>query len=186
MQEDMYRGDGLNLYAYCANNPMMYYDPSGYCAQVGFADNTEDAAAVINKSLANGEEITYDSIIRALRQSDTPEGYAVASMLKRGIIELDIQETHRLGWAGEFKYTITGNRTVSIFTNQLSTPLQAARYTSHEARHYLQKLTRSTYSKAHEIDAYNWQRAVDNTFPLRTEQRIIDFVNTHPAYRHLQ
>ena len=27
-QEDIYRGDGLNLYAYCANNPVMYYDPS--------------------------------------------------------------------------------------------------------------------------------------------------------------
>ncbi len=30
MQEDVYRGDGLNLYAYCANNLVMYYDPSGY------------------------------------------------------------------------------------------------------------------------------------------------------------
>ena len=29
-QEDIYRGSGLNLYAYCANNPVMYYDPSGY------------------------------------------------------------------------------------------------------------------------------------------------------------
>lgn len=29
-QEDTYRGDGLNLYAYCANNPVMYYDPSGH------------------------------------------------------------------------------------------------------------------------------------------------------------
>ena len=29
MQEDTYRGDGLNLYAYCANNPVKYYDPSG-------------------------------------------------------------------------------------------------------------------------------------------------------------
>jgi len=29
-QEDVYRGDGLNLYAYCANNPVVYYDPSGY------------------------------------------------------------------------------------------------------------------------------------------------------------
>ena len=29
-QEDEYRGDGLNLYAYCANNPVIYYDPSGY------------------------------------------------------------------------------------------------------------------------------------------------------------
>ena len=30
MQEDVYRGDGLNLYAYCGNNPVMYVDPSGY------------------------------------------------------------------------------------------------------------------------------------------------------------
>ena len=29
-QEDEYRGDGLNLYAYCENNPVIYYDPSGY------------------------------------------------------------------------------------------------------------------------------------------------------------
>ena len=30
MQEDTYRGDGLNLYAYCANNPVRYIDPSGH------------------------------------------------------------------------------------------------------------------------------------------------------------
>ena len=29
-QEDTYRGDGLNLYAYCANNPVYYVDPSGH------------------------------------------------------------------------------------------------------------------------------------------------------------
>lgn len=30
MQEDVYQGDGLNLYAYCGNNPVVYCDPSGY------------------------------------------------------------------------------------------------------------------------------------------------------------
>ena len=36
MQEDVYQGDGLNLYAYCQNNPVMYYDPSGYdCGELG-------------------------------------------------------------------------------------------------------------------------------------------------------
>ncbi|OOB79423.1 MAG: hypothetical protein BEN19_07585 [Epulopiscium sp. Nuni2H_MBin003] len=29
-QEDTYKGDGLNLYAYCRNNPVMYVDPSGH------------------------------------------------------------------------------------------------------------------------------------------------------------
>ena len=32
MQEDVYQGDGLNLYAYCGNNPVMYDDPSGYAS----------------------------------------------------------------------------------------------------------------------------------------------------------
>ncbi len=30
IQEDVYQGDGLNLYAYCKSNPVTYYDPSGY------------------------------------------------------------------------------------------------------------------------------------------------------------
>ena len=30
MQEDVYQEDGLNLYAYCGNNPVVYDDPSGY------------------------------------------------------------------------------------------------------------------------------------------------------------
>ncbi|MFG6410656.1 MAG: RHS repeat-associated core domain-containing protein [Bacteroides acidifaciens] len=29
-QEDTYRGDGLNLYVYCRNNPVYYADPSGH------------------------------------------------------------------------------------------------------------------------------------------------------------
>ena len=29
-QEDTYYGDGLNLYGYCRNNPVLYRDPSGH------------------------------------------------------------------------------------------------------------------------------------------------------------
>ncbi len=31
-QEDVIYNDGLNLYAYCSSNPVMYEDPSGYAA----------------------------------------------------------------------------------------------------------------------------------------------------------
>lgn len=51
LQEDTYRGDGLNLYAYCANNPVVYYDPSGHistespCAIEGTQKPTEETLA---------------------------------------------------------------------------------------------------------------------------------------------
>ena len=34
LQEDTYLGDGLNLFSYCKNNPLMYYDPSGNAGRV--------------------------------------------------------------------------------------------------------------------------------------------------------
>jgi len=34
LQEDRYRGDGLNLYAYCRNNPVVYCDTSGYSSDI--------------------------------------------------------------------------------------------------------------------------------------------------------
>lgn len=49
-QEDVYRGDGLNLYVYCLNNAVMYIDPSGYgrkCKKEG--NKTTGATVVIPK-----------------------------------------------------------------------------------------------------------------------------------------
>ena len=48
MQEDTYQGDGLNLYAYCKNNPVTYYDPSGYDTQVIICGSTGNFAEGIN------------------------------------------------------------------------------------------------------------------------------------------
>lgn len=44
MQEDTCRGDGLNLYAYCANDPVMYHDPSGRNAVCDHATDVEKNA----------------------------------------------------------------------------------------------------------------------------------------------
>ena len=53
-QEDTYRGDGLNLYAYCQNNPVFYADPSGYAAKA-ICDAKADA---YRQKQANGEQLT--------------------------------------------------------------------------------------------------------------------------------
>ena len=57
-QEDVYRGDGLNLYAYCGNNPVMYVDPSGYEFLENIAyDTEEDITKRINQTPS--ETATY-------------------------------------------------------------------------------------------------------------------------------
>ena len=49
-QKDTYRGDGLNLYAYCANNLVYYVDPSGYSACSGETDKIKN---LVNKNKVN-------------------------------------------------------------------------------------------------------------------------------------
>ena len=38
-QEDIYRGDGLNLYVYVINNPLLWVDPSGYAKNCNSQEN---------------------------------------------------------------------------------------------------------------------------------------------------
>ncbi len=42
LQEDVYQEDGLDLYTYCGNNPVTYYDPSGYSDQQDWLNNLPD------------------------------------------------------------------------------------------------------------------------------------------------
>nr|WP_278245765.1 RHS repeat-associated core domain-containing protein [[Clostridium] methoxybenzovorans] len=62
MQEDAYRGDGLNLYAYCQNNPITYYDPSGYLGLCPAGKNNPQAEQTKSTSKIydeNGNRIPY-------------------------------------------------------------------------------------------------------------------------------
>jgi len=59
-QEDVYRGDGLNLYVYVVNNPLLWIDPSGYKKGCPTSDNSQN---LINGP--NGTMITqeYDNLV---------------------------------------------------------------------------------------------------------------------------
>ena len=135
------------------------------------------------KIAAESNEVSRESIIRALRQSNTAEGIAYAKMIKRGIINLKIEPSHRKGYGGLY---IFGTNDIHVYTNVANTPTVAAGYAAHETTHYLQRLTRSTYRRRHEFEAYMVQRKVDKSFPLRTEEAIWDLINTNSAYANVK
>ena len=70
-QEDIYRGDGLNLYAYCNNNPVEYCDPSGYakkiCKDGGPKENNHGS-----EGGSKAERLILQSDLRKLQESGLP------------------------------------------------------------------------------------------------------------------
>ena len=79
IQEDEYRGDDLNLYAFCANNPVMYVDPSGYKKrQVTYQDRY---IHVDNNNIgyANYQTDNYLDIVIDREHIPTENGYVVVN-----------------------------------------------------------------------------------------------------------
>ena len=73
MQEDVYQGDGLNLYAYCRNNPVVYYDPSGYdCG--GSGKFNEDGGTESIKSTDSKINKLVEDIIQRAKKGDIRRG----------------------------------------------------------------------------------------------------------------
>lgn len=73
MQEDVYQGDGLNLYAYCGNNPVVYDDPSGYkrkaCPPQGKISESVDESGTTTLQMG-GRQIDYNAYIKRLETID--------------------------------------------------------------------------------------------------------------------
>ena len=99
-QEDVYRGDGLNLYAYCGSNPVMYVDPSGYEEKVGkevcgeyyeelkqrFNENPEWNADPDKFRVVQGDELAakrkeYDSMVK---NGELPAGHHIQGLADGG------------------------------------------------------------------------------------------------------
>ena len=78
----MYRGDGLNPYAYCGNNLVMYVDPSGYSEVYDPTTNLypprtkeaqqacEDVINIVNDKIITGTKNRNNSVISVFTHED--------------------------------------------------------------------------------------------------------------------
>ncbi|MFT8352881.1 RHS repeat-associated core domain-containing protein, partial [Clostridium saccharoperbutylacetonicum] len=102
-QEDIYRGDGLNLYAYCGNNPIRYYDPSGYSKkEIPMYETVGQIKARNNGEVAVGID-QHTEVFRVIRPDELAN-------LDKGIIPKDVNnktltpEKHVESWRNKTSY----------------------------------------------------------------------------------
>ena len=80
-QEDTYRGDGLNLYSYVQNNPVNYYDPSGFSSVCSGKSNTWNEFQKANK----GKFASTKEAAEAYKKSNKPKGVSYEGTIYRNV-----------------------------------------------------------------------------------------------------
>lgn len=99
IQEDTYRGDELNLYAYCGNNPVMYYDPSGHTKV------TQPITEPEVPRTAGGENTGTVTLYRGDRSSVTPDDVLANGFKPKGTHDDPLLHTSSNANAGNFVST---------------------------------------------------------------------------------
>jgi hypothetical protein len=155
-----------------------------YATEAEGANSAEAAAIHPGRLAADSADVSQASLLRALRQADTPESLATAKLISRGKLEvniLDVDPSGR-GLGGLYQF---GTKEIDIYGNAFSTPTQAAGYATHETTHFMQGLTRSNYNLGHEFDAFRAQGAVDLGHWTNglSDPKLYDLLGTHPVYR---
>ena len=151
-QEDTYYGDGLNLYAYCKNNPVVYYDPSGYKdkRQTPCKEETSVGESGAGES-GSGTGTVWDNI------TPTQENYPYTNIPKSFEIEVNGEKMWVHGNATEHMYEdvykgiTTGNGTAytnpNLYTQEIMSDFCGS----------LQEATKSGIVYGEKITQGNWE-----------------------------
>ena len=127
MQEDVYQGDGLNLYAYCGNNPVVYDDPSGYAStSTGKACPPQGkiSESVDESGSSSGKVWDYSKQFDG-ELANFNAGYEIKNVIKEDLYLVQFHSNAEVGSGRSLKYWTTfdaANRisTVDDYMNQMA------------------------------------------------------------------
>ena len=126
-------------------------------------------ASAANLGAAGMASHSKTEILRALRQSNTIEGQAVAKLLKRGKVDYDVIHSsqipaHYTGLVpNTAAYFAPDTKRLTLLFDRIGGDAQrSAGYLTHEVRHWLQdRAAINTRTKLSELEALEWQAKVD-------------------------
>ena len=72
---------------------------------------------------------------------------------------------------------------IQIYTDKAGTASQAAGAAAHDTKHWLQKITPSTYRQFHEFEAYQFQRQAG--YLSLTNEQIQNLIDMSPLYKNV-
>ena len=123
MQEDVYQGDGLNLYAYCGNNPVVYDDPSGYerkaCPPQGkISESVDESGSSSGKVWDYAKQ--FDGEL-----SNFNDGYEIKNVIDEDLCLVQFHSNAEVGNGRSLKYWTTfdeanGISTVDDYMNKMA------------------------------------------------------------------
>ena len=98
-QEDTYRGDGLNLYTYCQNNPVYYVDPSGHQCESGATrvenqreSNTAVAGEPRKKTKAEVAKIKTEAVEGGSGARESGRNTTSTQLSRRELVEIKLAD----------------------------------------------------------------------------------------------
>ena len=172
MQEDSYWGDGLNLYVYCGNSPVVYSDPSGYAKNCppasqngGDAGNSRTergntVASKVGEVNDSTQNVTRDDILEALNGT-TDKSTEIAEAIQDGRIGINVLGDELFeNYLGLGPNTVAAELNGQIYIRRSSQSLYSD--VVHEGTHALDYLSgvdeRTIASWTGEIRAYTAER----------------------------
>ena len=123
MQEDVYQGDGLNLYAYCGNNPVVYDDPSGY-ARKACPPKGKISESVDESGSSSGKVWDYAKQFDG-ELSNFNDGYEIKNVIDEDLCLVQFHSNAEVGNGRSLKYWTTfdeanGISTVDDYMNKMA------------------------------------------------------------------